>query len=117
METRLRKDKDILFFDVEGRLDLQGVDHLKDFCFNGGLNKKKVVFNLKALSFVGSKGVEVFSQTLDFVNKNNRLKICCAGPEFQKILDSEGLNRSLFPSEREAVLSFEGSNQNEGPPK
>ena len=117
METRLRKDKDILFFDVEGRLDLQGVDHLKDFCFSGELSKKKVVFNLKSLSFVGSKGVEVFSKTLEFVNKNNRLKICCAAPEFKKILDNEGLDRSLFPSEEEAVLSFQESNQSEDPLK
>lgn len=116
MKTRLRKDKDIYFIDVEGNLDLKGVDHLKSFCSNKDLKKKKVVFNLKSLFFVGSKGVGIFSETLDFVNRSNHLKICCASSEFEKILNNEGLNSVLFRSEEEAVLSF-SSNQNEYPLK
>lgn len=116
MKTRLRKDKDIYFIDVEGNLDITGVDDLKFFCSNSKLKKKKIVFNLKSLFFVGSKGVEVFSETLDFVNKSNQLKICCASSEFEKVFSNEGLHSVLFSTEEEAVLSFL-PNQNEDPLK
>ena len=112
MKARLRKNKDIYFIDMEGHLDLNGVDHLKSFCSKKKLKQKKLVFNLKSLSFVGSKGVEVFSETLDFLNKSNHLKICCASSEFEKVLSNEGLNSSLFSSEKEAINSFD-VNQNE----
>lgn len=116
MKTRFRKDKDIYFIDVEGSLDLNGVDNLKSFCSSKNLKKKKVIFNLKSLFFVGSKGVGIFSETLDFVNKSNDLKICCASSEFEKVLSNEGLNSTLCSSEEEAIMSF-SSNQNEYPPK
>ena len=116
MKTRVRKDKDIYFVDVEGCLDLNSVDHLKSFYSNKNLKKKKIVFNLKSLSFVGSKGVGVFSETLDFLNKNNHLKICCVSSEFEKVFNNEGLNSTLFSSEKEAVQSF-SSIQNECPLK
>ena len=112
MKTRLRKNRDIYFIDVEGNLDLKGVDHLKSFCSKKQLKKKKVIFNLKSLFFVGSKGVDIFSETLDFVNKSNHLKICCASSEFEKVFHNEGLHSVLFPSEEEAIMSFV-SNQNE----
>ena len=106
MKTRLRKDRDIYFFDLEGSLDMNGVDHLQSFCSHKSLKKKKIVFNLKSLFFVGSTGVGVFSKTLDFVKQNNHLKICCASSEFRKILKNEGLDSHLFSSEEEAILSF-----------
>lgn len=112
MKARLRKDKDIYFIDVEGNLDLKGVDSLKSFCSNKKLKKKKIVFNLKSLFFVGSKGVEVFSETLDSINKSAHLKICCASSEFEKVFNSEGLDTVLFSSEEEAVLSFSSIKMN-----
>ncbi|MCZ0932717.1 MAG: STAS domain-containing protein [Oligoflexia bacterium] len=111
MKTRLRKDRDIYFFDLEGNLDMSGVDHLQSFCSNKNLKKRKIVFNLKFLFFVGSTGVGVFSKTLDFVKQNNNLKICCASSEFEKIFTNEGLDSLLFPSEEEAVLSFSNNQE------
>ena len=114
MRVKFRKNKDFYFINVEGNLDLNGVDHLKSFCLNNKFKKKKVIFNLKSLDFVGSKGVEVFSETLDFINKNNDLKICCAQSEFKKVFHNEGLSCPVFSSEEEAQLSF---NQSEYPLK
>ena len=105
MKTKFRKDKDIYFIDVEGQLDVLGMDHLKEFC-ESKLKKKKIVFNLKSLDFVGSKGVEIFSETLDVVSRKNTMKICCASSEFEKIIETEGLASSLCKDEEEAVLSF-----------
>ena len=111
MKTRLRKDRDIYFFDLEGNLDMSGVERLQSFCSHKNLTKKKIVFNLKSLFFVGSTGVGFFSKTLDFVKQANELKICCASSEFEKVFTNEGLDFLLFPSEEEAVLSF--SNEQE----
>ena len=106
MKTRLRKDKDVYFFELEGSLDMNGVDDLQSFCLNKQLKKKKIVFNLKSLFFVGSTGLGLFSKTLDFVKKNNDLRICCASSEFERVFTNEGFDSLLFSSESEAVLSF-----------
>lgn len=106
MKARFRKEQDIYFFDFEGDLDFQTVDKLKFFWSQKGLKEKKIVFNLKSLSFVGSQGVNVFSETVEVANKENYLKICCASPEFSKFFDSRGMRSLLFKSEGEAVSSF-----------
>ncbi len=114
MKTKFRKEKGIYFIDVEGNMDIKGADHLKAICSDEKLKQKKFVFNLKSLFFVGSKGIGVFLETLDFINKSNSLKICCASSEFEKVFHNEGLNSVIFPSEEEAIMSF---SQNEDPPK
>ena len=106
MKTRLRKDKEVYFFELEGSLDMNGVDDLQSFCVNQNLKKKKIVFNLRSLFFVGSMGVGVFSKTLDFIKRNNDLRICCASSEFERVFTNEGFDSLLFSSEQEALLSF-----------
>ncbi len=103
MKTKIRRNKDIFFIDLEGILDLSGVDSLSSFCFSN-LKKKKIVFNLTSLNFVGSIGVDVFSKTLENVDKQNQLKVCCASSEFEKILNNEGL--SVYRTEEEAISAF-----------
>lgn len=106
MKTHIRKNRDIYFIDVEGCLDFVGVDNLKSFCLYKNFKTKKLIFNLKSLSFVGSKGVETFSDTLHSINKNNNIKICCASSEFEKVFDKDGLKMSFCQSETEAIKSF-----------
>jgi len=109
MKTKFRKNKDIYFINVEGHLDFNGVDDLKSFCIQTALKKKKLIFNLKSLFFVGSKGMDIFSETLDFLKKNNNLKICCASSEFKKVFINEGFDSLLYSSEEEAIQSFSPS--------
>lgn len=119
MKAKFRKEQDIYFFDFEGDLDFQTVDKLKFFWSQKGLREKKIVFNLKSLSFVGSQGVNVFSETVEAANKENHLKICCASPEFSRFFDSRGMRSLLFESEGAAVSSFnteDTSLKNECPP-
>ena len=106
MKAKLRKEQDIYFFDFEGYLDFQTVDKLKFFWSQKGLKQKKIVFNLKSLSFIGSQGVNVFSETVETANKENFLKICCASPEFARFFDNRGMRSLLFESEGEAISSF-----------
>ncbi len=103
MKTTIRKNKDIFFIDLEGNLDLGSVDSLTSFC-STNLKQKKIVFNLNSLHFVGSIGIDVFSKTLKSVDKKNKLKLCCASSEFEKILNNEGL--SVYETEEEAISSF-----------
>ena len=105
MKARFRKEKDIFFIDIEGALSLRGVDSLRAFC-DQNLTKKRIIFNLKSMFFVGSAGISVFSKTLENLGKRNDLKVCCVSPEFQKIFQSEGLDFIAYQSEKEAVSSF-----------
>ena len=111
MKAKFRKKEDIYFFDFEGDLDFQTVDKLRFFWSQKALRQKKIVFNLKDLSFVGSQGVNVFSETVEVANRDNYLKICCASPEFSKFFDSRGMRCLLFESEGEAISSFFNSEE------
>jgi len=107
----MRKKQDIYFFDFEGNLDFQSVDHLKVFWAKKGLKKKKIIFNFKSLFFVGSRGFSDFSETVKNIDKENFLKICCASSEFKKFFSSKGLSSILFEYERDAMSSFNSSQE------
>ena len=105
MRTNIRKDKDIFVINVQGSLSLSDVDMLKAIC-KKKLNRKKVLFNLKELSFVGSSGISVFYEALNSLKETNSLKMCCVSSEFKRIFDNEGLDFSVYQSEEEALSSF-----------
>lgn len=107
MKTSLRQNRDVFVIDIEGNLDINGVDRLKHLC-NHNLKRKKIIFNLKSLSFVGSLGISDFSKTLtDLKDRNNRFKICGASSEFEKIFSNEGLDFAMCSCEEEALSSFD----------
>ena len=101
MKTYLKQNQDIYVISIEGNLDVIGMDKFKSLC-KANFKKNKLVFNLKSLSFIGSSGIDVFSETLDFLKKKNNLKLCCVSSEFQKILHND-----FSDSEEEALSSFE----------
>lgn len=106
MKTSLRQNRDVFVVDIEGNLNIHGVDRLKHI-FGRNLKKKKIVFNLKSLSFVGSGGISDFSKAMtDLQGNENEFKICCASSEFEKIFANEGLDKALYSSEEEALSSF-----------
>ena len=106
MKTHLKQDKGVYVISIEGNLDVQNMDKFKDLCQNN-FKKNKIVFNLKSLNFVGSSGISIFSETLESLKKNNRLKLCCVSSEFQKILTDNQLDSLICNSEEEAVSSFQ----------
>ena len=106
MKTSFRQNQDVFVIDIEGNLDINGVDRLRNL-FSRNLERKKVVFNLSSLSFVGSLGISDFSQALtDLKNNNNKFKICGASSEFEKIFSNEGLDFAMCSCEEEAMASF-----------
>ena len=114
MRTSFRQNKDVFVIDIEGNLDINGVDHLKNL-FNRDLNQKKIVFNLSSLSFVGSLGISDFSKALtDLRHNKNEFKICGASSEFEKIFSNEGLDFAMCSCEEEALASF--SDEDQKPP-
>ena len=106
MKTSFRQNRDVFVVDIEGNLDIHGVDRLKNL-FNQNAKRKKIVFNLKSLSFVGSLGIADFSKAITNLKDNqNECKICCASSEFEKIFSNEGLDWAMYSSEEEALSSF-----------
>ena len=106
MKTSLRQNQDVFVINIEGNLDINGVDRLKSL-FNRSLDRKKIVFNLSSLSFVGSLGISDFSKALtDLKSNNNKFKICGASSEFEKIFSNEGLDSAICSCEEEALASF-----------
>lgn len=105
MKTSIREKGDIFVINVQGSLSINDADALKAICARK-LKKKKILFNLKELSFVGSSGISIFYQTLNSLKKDNSLKMCCVSSEFKRIFDNEGLDFSMYKSEEEALSSF-----------
>lgn len=104
MKATVTKNNEIFFINLEGSLNLDSLDTLKELC-SKNLKKKKIVFNLNSLDFVGSVGVDLFSKTLELLQKESHLKVCCASSEFEKVLTNEGF--FIYPTERDAISSFE----------
>ena len=106
MKTYLKQNQDIYVISIEGNLDIIGMDRFKALC-NNTFKKNKLIFNLKSLSFIGSSGIDIFSETLDILKKENHLKLCCVSSEFQKILHNENLESLICDSEEEALSFFD----------
>ena len=105
MKTSIREDQGIFVIDVQGSLTISDADQLKTIC-SIKLKKKKVLFNLKDLSFVGSSGISIFYEALNSLKQTNSVKMCCVSSEFKRIFDNEGLSFSMYQSEEEALSSF-----------
>ncbi|MFK8139308.1 MAG: STAS domain-containing protein [Bdellovibrionales bacterium] len=107
MEARFRKDGDIHIVHIYGRLTYEGVDSFHKVCEQ--LLDEKVVFNFDDLSFVGSIGIQGFFQAIRNLESRTKVnpRLCNLSVEFQKLLDSLGLNNVMqFDSEFQALKSF-----------
>lgn len=118
MKTRIRKQDEFFIVDLNGTLDFEAQGPLKEemeWLINevttGGEAPRKIIFNLKELSFVGSSGISNFIQTLKQVNSTVPIKprYCYVRSEFQKLIrafDDERLFE-FFESEDGARRSFD----------
>ena len=68
MKTSIRENRGIFVIDVQGNLTINDVDILKAIC-KEKLKRKKVLFNLKDLTFVGSSGISMFYEALNSLKK------------------------------------------------
>ena len=93
MKTRMKKEGDTLIVNMDGRLDFETSEPLKQ-----DLEKIKrqsqsdsvaqIVFNLENLEFVGSSGISSFVQTMREFNDNaaSKPRYCNVKSEFKRVI-------------------------------
>lgn len=111
MEAKLEQLGDVFVCRLSGRMSYQSVDPFQDICLKNLVNRK-VIFNLEALSFVGSIGIGQFIDTMSRLNSSplGELKFCGVQTEFRRIFEvNEGIQAvEIFEDEQRAHLSFQG---------
>lgn len=101
MQARITQDGEWVVVHLMGRLDVETAGPFRQACLSQ-LVDKKVIFNFRDLSFVGSSGILPFLETMqDFMKTNRRgLRFCGVGSEFQKVLSATSLHViEVFDSE------------------
>ncbi len=99
MKTHIRRDGNIVVVSLQGQLDYETTDLLRDNLFK--LQKEatndQVVFDLGELQFVGSSGISAFVQTLrDFnVSIQNRPRYANVRNEFKRIMTAFDDNQTF----------------------
>ncbi len=112
MQARIRKSKQIISVDLVGKVDYETLDGFIDLC-RYELKGHNIVFNLEALSFVGSCGVTSFLNILANLQRvpMTRIKYVSMAKEFIKLFQSmeetKQVPLAVFATEFEAIKSFE----------
>ena len=106
MKAQITVKEDIIIVRLKGVADFESVDSLEHTCQNYFL-KKKIIFNLADLSFVGSSGLENLSEIIKKLKAKSNFKMCNVASEFQKIFaDSRLENFTFYENERSAEQAF-----------
>ncbi len=108
MKAFIRKDHNNVFvIDLKGEVDFASAEPFHEVCMRH-LSRKKVVFNLKKVHFVGSDGLSSFMNTIKDLRKKSRLQFCCVGSEFQKVFaQSEIKDIDIYEDEPSAKKAFQ----------
>ena len=108
MEAKILKDGDVIVIYLCGQLDYETAIPLRDTCLNH-LYKEKVVFNCADLSFVGSKGITDFIETMVSLSLKTQhgIKFCKMGCEFRRLLETSSIKSlQIYEEEGPAKASF-----------
>lgn len=109
MEAKVNQINGVYTVQLSGQLDFETADALKMNCEKHFIHKK-VIFDMRGLSFVGSSGITPFLQTLGFLlrRNGNLLKVCSVSVEFMKVFEAGQLNGlEVYEDEYQARLAFD----------
>ena len=107
MKTQITESKDIIIFRLQGIADVEDFASLEETC-KKYCNKKKVIFNLQKLHFVGTSGVTSLMGIMSELTRVSKLKICSVGIEFQHVFNSTKLRElTFYEDESSAKDAFE----------
>src|SRR4051812_8328528 len=116
MKTRIKKIGDLMVVHMDGRLDFENQEPLREEITKLSRHTqkdsapKKIIFNLEGLEFVGSSGISSFVQTLKDFNANAQLKprYCNVKSEFRRIMQAYDENElfEFYDNEDRAKKSF-----------
>ncbi len=86
MQARMIRENNVVVVHLSGRVDVETAVPFRDACLNR-LAGQRVVFDFKALSFVGSSGILPFLETMQAFNIANpgNTKFSGVGSEFKKV--------------------------------
>lgn len=108
MQANVTTQGDWVVVHLLGRLDVESAGPFRHACLSQ-LTDKKVIFNFRNLSFVGSSGILPFLETMqDFMRTNRQgMRFCGVGSEFRKVLSATSLNAvEIFENETMAATQF-----------
>lgn len=93
MQARVAREGEVWVIHLSGRLDVETAEPFRKACLNH-LHGKKVVFDFRMLSFVGSSGILPFLETMqEYAGKNaDAFKFSGVGPEFKKVFAATPLS-------------------------
>lgn len=117
MKTRLLREGDTVVLNVDGTLDMEAQEPLRDNLSRLVSRSKtdsiplKIIVNLENLEFVGSSGISKFVQTLKEFNSRSpiRPRYCNVKTEFQRIIKAfdEENQFEFFDTIQNAKRSFD----------
>lgn len=108
MQASFAKQGEVLVVMLKGRLDFESSAPFRRTCLERLINEK-VVFDLRALSFVGSLGLKDFVETLDSMKQASPagVKFCGVSSEFRRLFEASSLaGAEFYDSTERAVQSF-----------
>lgn len=108
MKACAHNEGDVLVVDLSGRVDLETAEPFRHVCLSN-LVKKKVIFNLSDLNFVGSNAIVPFLKTMKAYQNRSKatLKMCGVKSEFLRIFAAHfptGLE--VYEDQKQALNSF-----------
>ena len=110
MKAKIATVDDVVIVNLSGRINMEYTEPFREACLKEiPQRSKKIIFNLKELSFVGSNGIMPFVHTLKDLAalQETELRFCQVGSEFQKIFAASPLaNVQIFENEDSAVASL-----------
>ncbi len=109
MQVKVTTQGDWVVVHLIGHLDVETAEPFRQACLSQ-LTDKKVIFDFRSLSFVGSSGILFFLETMrDFMRTNRQgMRFCGVGSEFRKVLAATSLNAvDVFENENLAASPFE----------
>lgn len=117
LRASLLNHGDVTVISLEGKLDFENQDILRDNIFSLTKQGKKIVVDMEGLSFVGSSGITCFIRSLYELQEKGLTmpQLCNVKSEFRKIISAYDLNRDFTMHEtREAAAGFfrTGINEN-----
>ena len=108
MQARVAQHGEILIIQLSGRVDVETAEPFRNACLNH-LKNKRVVFDFRSLSFVGSSGILPFLETMqEFANNNpGGMKFSGVSSEFKKVFAATPLNAiEIFDTDSQALHAF-----------
>jgi anti-anti-sigma factor len=109
MEANFKVQGEVLVVELKGRLDFETAVPFRRTCLEK-LISEKVVFDLRALNFVGSLGVKDFVETMGHMARQSQtgVKFCGVSSEFRRLFEASGMGTYQFFDNRDkAVESFQ----------